>query len=487
MQRQAVAVMGTGPEEMVNDTARNDALQTVDTPPAPLPSALPAHQPRAGRASGRRIALVIDRLAGRGGGAERVLSETANALALRGHLVEIITHERSRGVPFYPLVPGVMLTRLRPPRPFWRAPFDRLRGPVERHGHHLPGLAHLAWTSRHGGFWRRLARYLEATRPDAVAGVMPPAITAVALATRRLRARGVVIPTVASTHNAPGQDFINPARWGPGWLDRSRRLAALDGIDRIAVLLPEYRDWHSDALRPRITVLPNAVAPVPKVARARPGDAKVVLAVGRLVGVKRQDMLIAAWATLAADFPDWQLRLYGHGPLDGTLAAQIAAAGLERSVTLMGQHREMAAAYGAGAILAHPSAFEGFPLAVCEALAAGLPVVGFADCSGTNALVRDGETGVLVPATADTKRTARVAGLAAALRGLMADPARRAALGAEGPTSMASYAPERVVDMWEALMLGPELVSEGPSDTTLDTGGFDTQDAAARASAKVQP
>lgn len=70
---------------------------------------------RARRASGRRIVLVIDRLAGRGGGAERVLTETANALALRGHLVEIITHEHSRGDPFYPLLPGVMLTRLRPP------------------------------------------------------------------------------------------------------------------------------------------------------------------------------------------------------------------------------------------------------------------------------------------------------------------------------------------------------------------------------------
>lgn len=419
---------------------------------------------RARRASGRRIVLVIDRLAGRGGGAERVLTETANALAWRGHLVEIITHERSRGDPFYPLVPGVMLTRLRPPRPFWRAPFDRLRGPVERHGHHLPGLAHLAWLSRHGGFWRRLARYLEATRPDAVAGVMPPAITALAGATRWLRARGVTIPAVASTHNAPGQDFLNPARWAPGWLDRARRLAALYEMDRIAVLLPEYRDWHTPALRPRITVLPNAVVPVPEVARARPAEARVVLAVGRLASVKRHGLLIAAWAELAAEFPDWQLRIYGHGPLDGALAAQIAAAGLERSVTLMGQHRDMAAAYGAGAILAHPSAYEGFPLAVCEALAAGVPVVGFADCSGTNALVRDGATGVLVPASADTKRAARVAGLAAALRALMADPARRAALGAAGPAVMAAYAPERIIDMWEALLLGSGPVSGTPAD-----------------------
>lgn len=412
--------------------------------------------------------LVIDRLAGRGGGAERVLTETANALALRGHLVEIITHEHSRGDPFYPLLPGVMLTRLRPPRPVWRAPFDRLRSPVERHGHHLPGLAHLAWASRHGGFWRRLACYLEATRPDAVAAVMPPAITALALATRRLRARGVVIPTLASTHNAPGQDFLNPARWGPGSLDRARRLSALYAMDRVAVLLPEYRNWHDPALRARITVLPNAVVPVPEVARARPAESRVVLAVGRLASVKRHGLLIAAWATLAADFPEWQLRIYGHGPLEDALAAKITAEGLERSVMLMGQQRDMAAAYRSGAILAHPSAYEGFPLAVCEALAAGIPVVGFADCTGTNALVRDGETGVLVPATADMTRAARIAWLAAALRALMANPARRAALGAAGPAAMAAYAPERVTDMWEALLLGSAPISAKPADAACD-------------------
>lgn len=412
---------------------------------------------RAHRASGKRIVFVIDRLAGRGGGAERVLTQTANALAARGHLVEVVTHERSKAEPFYTLAPGVILTRLRPPRPYWRAPFDKLRGPVERHGHHLPGLREIAWLSRHGGFWRRLARYLETLRPDAVIGVMPPAITALAYATRRLRRNGVMIRTLAATHNAPEQDFCNPLRWGPGKLDLARRKAALQDMDQIAVLLPQYRGWYSDALRARVVVVPNPISPVASDARAEPGQARVIVAVGRLAAVKRVDLLIDAYALLASDFPDWQLRIYGEGPLQDALSAQISRLGLGHAITLMGQHSDMPEIYRNAALLAHPAEYEGFPMAVSEALAAGVPVLGFADCSGTNALVKDGDNGLLVAVTSGMARDARVVAFASALRYLMSQPAKRAALGAKGPASMAPYAPDQIIAAWEALALAEPI------------------------------
>lgn len=405
------------------------------------------------RASGKRIAFVIDRLAGRGGGAERVLIETANALARRGHMVEIITHERGRGDPFYPLAPGVILTRLRPPRPFWRVPLDKLRAPLERYGHHLPGIDRLAWLSRHGGFWRRLVRYLDATHPDAAVGFLPPAFTALALASARLQAQGMTVHTIASTHNVPAQDFLNPQRWGPGRLDRARRLAAVQGLDRVTVLLPEFRDWYPPAVHPRITVLPNMVAPVPPVARAHPGASRCIVAVGRLAAVKRHGPLIAAFAQVAAEFPDWWLDIHGEGPLAETLAAQIVGCGLQDRVSLRGQTADMGAIYRGAALLAHPAAYEGFGLAVAEALAHGLPVLGFADCTGTNALVRDGATGLLIPGDEGMTEAGRIDGLAAGLRRLMTEATLRERLGAQGPADMASYAPETILDRWEALLM----------------------------------
>src|SRR5690606_40077099 len=57
--------------------------------------------------------------------------------------------------------------------------------------------------------------------------------------------------------------------------------------------------------------------------------------------------------------------------------------------------------YLKASILVHPAKHEGWGLAASEGLAAGIPVIGFADCPGINRLVRHGTNGLLVPADAD--------------------------------------------------------------------------------------
>lgn len=401
--------------------------------------------------TGKRVTLVIEKLAERSGGAERVLIETANALAHRGHEVEILSHEFRGRPPFYPTAPGVRLANLRPPRESrsrLRRLLDRLRGLAERVLPEVFPFDRLVWQSRNRGFHHRLSRHLAATRPDVALAFMPPAISALALA-----APGMPLRRIASTHNAPEQDFCNPERWDPSRLDRRRRLALTGRMDRIAVLLPEYRDWYPAALRQRIAVIPNAVPPQDPARLARAERGNIVLAVGRLAAVKRHDLLIAAWARIAPGFPGWQLHIYGEGPERGTLQVQITAAGLQDSVQLRGHSARIADAYLGAALLAHPAAYEGFPLAVTEALAAGLPVLGFADCSGLNRLVQDGLNGHLIPAPPrEIDPVRRIEPLSAALATLMADAATRQRLGAAGPASMAPYTPASVIAQWEALL-----------------------------------
>lgn len=393
------------------------------------------------RSPGRHIVFVIEKLAQRSGGAERVLVETANAMARRGYRVEIVTHEYRGLAPYYPLAPGVILSNLRPSRRTkWRAIIDRARRVLER-APDLSGLDRLVWLSRNGGFWRRLGAHLRAVQPDVAIAFMPPAITALGLARTSHPMR-----RVASMHNAPEQDFLNPARWDPSRLDRRRRLQLMSRMDRIAVLLPEHRDWYPADLRPKLSILPNAVTPVAPECLAAAQRRKVVISVGRLASVKRHQLLLEVWARIAPRFPDWELRIFGEGPLRNNLQAQIDALGL-RSAHLMGHTGPIGEQYLAAAILAHPAEFEGFPLAVTEALASGLPVVGFADCSGLNRLVVDGANGLLVPAEGD-----RLGHYAEALSGLMADEPRRLALGAAGPASVAVYAPSTIIDMWEDLL-----------------------------------
>ena len=397
------------------------------------------------RAQGCRVLFVIQKLAERSGGAERVLIETANALARRGYQVEIVTHEYRGGPPFYPVVPGVILSNIRKPQQSrWRRPVNIARQLVER-AYDVPGLDRLAWLSRHGSFWRRLRTHIEATRPAVAVAFMPPAITALALARPTYPLR-----RVASMHNAPEQDFFNLTRWDPSKLDRRRRLELMSQMDRIAVLLPEHRDWYPPHLRRVVAILPNAVPPVSPSLRANSRD-KVVLAVGRLASVKRHGLLIDAWTRLAPRFPEWKLRIFGDGPLRSELQSRIEAVGLT-TACLMGHTDKITEQYLSAAILAHPAEFEGFPLAVTEALASGLPVVGFADCSGLNRLVRNGENGVLLPAEGD-----RLDSLVTALSSLMSDASRREALGAAGPASVEPYAPEVIIDQWEELLFGEHL------------------------------
>ncbi|WP_210527758.1 glycosyltransferase [Rubellimicrobium arenae] len=398
---------------------------------------------------GRRIAFIVEKLAQRSGGAERVLIETANALAARGHSVEIITHEYRGAPPFYPLAPGVMLSNLRNlHRSRLKRRIDGARSLLER-APDVPGLDRLVWFSRHGSFWRQLSAHLQVMQPDVAVAFMPPAISALALAKIPPSVR-----RVASIHNVPEQEFMNPERWDSSRLDRRRRLELLSRFDRITVLLPEHRDWFAPDLRPAISVIPNAIEPVPPERIAAAARENVVMAVGRLATVKRNELLLEAWSRLAPEFPDWSLQIFGVGPLQDQLAARIEASELQ-SAHLMGHVPDIKDRYLRSAILAHPAEFEGFGLAPAEALAAGLPVVGFADCSGVNTLVQDQINGLLVPGEGD-----RVANYASALASLMRDGALRARLGAQGPASMSVYAPPIIIDGWEQIIFGdhaPEL------------------------------
>lgn len=386
----------------------------------------------------KKIAFVIEKLAQRGGGAERVLIDVANALAVRGHDVEIITHEYRGKPPAYPVEPGIILSNLRPHN---RSRLNRLFQPVRKGlntAHSFPGLARLSWINRHGSFWRRLGRHLEATRPDVAIAFMPPAIKALAYA----RVDPDLLK-IASTHNAPFQDYENPLRWDPSRIDRKRRLECLAEIDRVCVLLPEYASYYT--LDPdKIVVLANAVKPVPVI--VPPQDRQKVIAVsGRLERVKRHDLSILAWKKIQDRFPQWSLQIFGEGSQRRDLEALIAKNNIKR-VRLMGHQPNAVDRVARSAVLLHPASYEGFPLSVCEALAAGTPVVGFEDCTGLNYLVQDNVNGLLC------KAENRVDSLALRLGQILQDDGLRYRLSEAGPGSVAAFSPDAVIDQWEDMI-----------------------------------
>lgn len=401
----------------------------------------------------RTVCLITHQIAGRSGGAERVLVETANAIAARGHRVEVLTHERSDRPPFFPLDFGVTSTNIRRPdaiRNRLRRRFDSWREekhrsmPQDASYYRFP-MGRLSWLSKNGAFWRRLERFIDIHRPDVAIAFLPPAIVALGMIRPQYDLR-----RIASLHNVPERDLCDPARWDPNPLDRHRRMLALQRHDAITVLQPEFRDWFDADLQSKMTIVPNIVRQHSTAQIERYPREPTVLSVGRLASVKRHGLLIDAWARLAEEFPGWTLKIFGKGPLEQQLKAQIREFGLSGKVRLMGHTLDIESEYLKTSLVAHPAEHEGWGLAASEALAAGVPVIGFASCPGINHLVRHEENGLLVPAGDESPSA-----LAEALAALMRDETRRKKFARNAPASVREYAPDRVYDLWEDMLYEP--------------------------------
>jgi glycosyltransferase involved in cell wall biosynthesis len=149
--------------------------------------------------------------------------------------------------------------------------------------------------------------------------------------------------------------------------------------------------------------------------------ATVLTHIGRFAVQKNHRLLIEAFAQVRSNAPLYLL-LVGGGELENTVREQVAQLGLENRVCFLGIRSDVADILRASDVFVLSSRWEGNPMSVMEAMAAGLPVVSTA-VGGVPELVREGETGLLVPSE-DT------GALAQAIQALVDNPARRQAMGA---------------------------------------------------------
>ncbi|MEU8803654.1 glycosyltransferase family 4 protein [Spirillospora sp. NPDC048819] len=347
----------------------------------------------------------------------------------RDHDIEIVSALKGNPKPFFPLPAGAAVTYAD----------DRFapKGRTARLLGRFPSLLIPAEESsfRYMSLWTDvcLLRALHRTPCDVLIATRPSLI----LLAAELTPRGTA--TI-------GQDHMSLESYQPPL--RRQVVRAYRRLTVLSVLTAPARAGYEAALAGsgvRIVRIPNASPPLP--GRPSRREHEVVLAAGRLVANKGFDLLIRAYAPIAAEHPGWTLRIFGSGLRRERLAALIAELGLTGRVELSGFTRDLHGEMARASIYVLSSRREGMPMVIIEAMGMGLPVVSF-DCPfGPPELITHGHDGLLVP-------TGDVDALTAALRELIADPGLRDRLGEQARRSARAYDLEHIGARWSRLISG---------------------------------
>jgi glycosyltransferase involved in cell wall biosynthesis len=127
------------------------------------------------------------------------------------------------------------------------------------------------------------------------------------------------------------------------------------------------------------------------------GTVPRLLCVGRLIPIKGHIVLLRAFADARRELPELKLDIAGRGPLEPALKALAKELGIDDAIRFLGHVNPVQAAIEQSAVVVVPSMGEGFGMVALEAMERARPVIA-ASIGGLGELVRDGETGLLVPA-----------------------------------------------------------------------------------------
>jgi GalNAc-alpha-(1->4)-GalNAc-alpha-(1->3)-diNAcBac-PP-undecaprenol alpha-1,4-N-acetyl-D-galactosaminyltransferase len=366
-----------------------------------------------------RIVLVIWNIGC--GGAERVLSILANDWASRNWDIHILTLESKNTPIYHKLHPSITIHPVGYDAPADAGVRRHLRIPVTI----------------------RLMSAIRDLRPDAIVSFMDSTNIKVLLSTL-----GTKIPVFVCEHCDPRTRPIGP-------LNELLRRCLYPLASSVVALSNDALSFFSPGIQARGSVIPNPVLAPPSdcvaVTRHDPKSPKRLISIGRLCPVKRFDRLIAAFGCVASLHPSWSLQIWGDGPDRKSLQKLITDLHLDAKIKLCGLTDNAYQALAAADLFALTSETEGFPMALCEAMACGLPVISM-DCpSGPRQVIRSGVDGILTPNN-DMKA------FTSALDRLMAHQEERSLLASRAPDVIIRFSVASVMHQWDRLFSRQDLL-----------------------------
>lgn len=351
-----------------------------------------------------KIFLIIPTL--NQGGAERVISELANQFSKSGYEVHLVILVKS--IDFYVVSDNVYIHRLGfTNKGMLQKPFSELKVLIN------------------------LRRLFKEYRPDAILSFMDKYNILTILSSRFLDLRVFI------------SDRSNPKLKLSLFLYFLKKIfyRRATGIIAQTSLAKEVIQDISNSKN--VKVIPNPLKYVclfPEVSRE-----KIIINVGRMVPEKGHKYLIESFAQLG--IVGWKLVILGDGPLRYDLEKQVAELGLIDKVSMPGTVSNIDDWLAKSSIFVFSSVSEGFPNALVEAMAAGLPCISF-DCeAGPRDIIEHGVNGLLV-------EEKNIDNLKQSMEKLINDSSLAAAIGKKAQTVRNSYNINSIEKIYIDYLLG---------------------------------
>lgn len=348
------------------------------------------------------------------GGAERVATTLCNAWATRGDKVTLIPTFSGGGQSFYNLVAAVELVYLA----------------------NIVGIKRKTIGSYAKRFFA-LRRIIRDRQPDVIVSFLPNVNVAAIFTSAFLK-----IPLIICERRDPSsQHFSNFLEFSCRATYRFADMLTVQTeavVNKVVQIYPRLK-----LVREISNPLPDGVVAVRK---SRPcHERKTLLSIGRLSPEKQIDLIISVFAECASRYQDWDLHVYGDGPLRADLEMQIHNLGMQERIILQGHTTEPWKIMVDADAFVMASKCEGFPNTLLEAMGVGLPCVAF-DCpSGPREISSRGKYATLVKL--DDK-----SGLLAALEKIMSDKIFASELGEQARASILErYRLSEIINRWDQL------------------------------------
>lgn len=368
------------------------------------------------------------------GGVAKVCCAFANEMIVRGHKVVIMHSDEKAGKFFFPIDENITCYNAKQ-----NADGSLIKFPV-----HLKAIRELyrVFNKRKARTFNRdfgekyllenIKACIEKERPDVIISHQ------VEGSVYLLHNLKVDIPVITMSHREPKDYYDDKEKY------------ALEHSAVYQVLVPSFERYINKVLpQVRTITIGNAIPQFDfSVDLATEKEQYKVVCVGRLGrNDKRQHLLIEAFAKIADKHPNWIVELWGSK--QGTsyyteLQQMIKINNLQDRVFLKGTTNNILEVLRNADIFAFPSKTEAFPLALSEAMSAGLPAIAYKSCSGTNELLEDSKSGYLCDDGIDA--------FTGALNKLIEDKYLRIKMGNAAKESMKQFAPENIWNCWESLL-----------------------------------